>query len=574
MRFHHRNQGRSAFDLCVEQQGLAGVKDQLWNPLANLTFGGLVRGDGLISAGVVDGQYASTPFRAWRLRSAQPATSHDVRAVLHVAQTSTLDDWLSQVDQIDCETVRESSLARQATRLWWSLFWQRSHIAVNTCANDPTNPAWQVGRNYQLFRYQLGCNAHGKWPTKFNGGLFTYDPEFVDPTKKLDPDFRQWGGGSFTAQNQRLVYWPMLKSGDIDLMKPQFDFYLRMRGNAELRSKVYWNIDGACFTEQIENFGLPVSFEYGWKRLPDMPHGVEHNAWVSHQWDTVFEFCLMMLEAHRYANADLSEYVPFIESCLGFYDAFYPERDDQGKRIIEPGTALETYKNALNPTSTIAALNAVLTALLGNCESQMDLSLQRDRWSRLLASLPDFAYREMRGHRVISPAWRWSHKQNCEFPQLYPVYPYGQFGVGRPELQVAIDTWHFGFDAPDQKQIMSWHQDAIFCARLGLTDEAAKLTIEKMKDAPRRFPTFWGPGHDWVPDHNWGGSGMIGLQEMLLQCVDDQLYVLPAWPRQWDVSFKLHAPRGTTVECVFRAGRLESLVVTPNERATDVVLPT
>ncbi|MFG0333144.1 MAG: hypothetical protein ACF8TS_07270, partial [Maioricimonas sp. JB049] len=38
---------------------------------------------------------------------------------------------------------------------------------------------WQVARNYQVFRYQLGCNAFGSFPTKFNGGLFTTDPEYV-----------------------------------------------------------------------------------------------------------------------------------------------------------------------------------------------------------------------------------------------------------------------------------------------------------------------------------------------------------------------------------------------------------
>ena len=36
-----------------------------------------------------------------------------------------------------------------------------------------------------------------------------------------------------TAQNQRLVYWPMLKSGDFDLMKSQFDFYLRLLPTAK-----------------------------------------------------------------------------------------------------------------------------------------------------------------------------------------------------------------------------------------------------------------------------------------------------------------------------------------------------
>ena len=43
-----------------------------------------------------------------------------------------------------------------------------------------------------------------------------------------------------TAQNQRLVYWPMLKSGDFDLMKSQFDFYLRLLPTAEARTRAYW----------------------------------------------------------------------------------------------------------------------------------------------------------------------------------------------------------------------------------------------------------------------------------------------------------------------------------------------
>ena len=64
-------------------------------------------------------------------------------------------------------------------------------------------------------------------------------------------------------------------------MKPQFDFYLRALVNAEARSQVYWGIQGASFTEQIENFGLPVGFEIGWNRRPTVERGIEDNAWVN-----------------------------------------------------------------------------------------------------------------------------------------------------------------------------------------------------------------------------------------------------------------------------------------------------
>lgn len=49
--------------------------------------------------------------------------------------------------------------------------------------------------------------------------------------------------------------------------------------------------------------------------------------------------------------------------------------------------------------------------------------------------------------------------------------------------------------------------------------------------------------------------------------------LLPCWPKQWNVSFRLRAPRGTIVECVFRDGAVQRLVVTPKERERDVVRP-
>ena len=93
----------------------------------------------------------------------------------------------------------------------------------------------------------------------------------------------------------------------------------------------------------------------------------------------------------------------------------------------------------------------------------------------------------------------------------------------------------------------------------------------KLADGPYRFPAFWGPGFDWSPDHNWGGSGMIALQEMLLQEVGDTLYLFPAWPKQWDVSFRLHARGGVTVEAELKDGRVVSAKASSDQKK--IVLP-
>ncbi len=132
-------------------------------------------------------------------------------------------------------------------------------------------------------------------------------------------------------------------------------------------------------------------------------------------------------------------------------------------------------------------------------------------------------------------------------------------------------TWKHG--KFPKNMVISWHQDGIFYARMGMVKEAADYNQKKLENSPRRFPTFWGPGHDWVPDHNWGGTGMIGLQEMLMQTPGDKILLLPAWPKDWDVDFKLHAPQQTTVEANVKDGKIVSVKVTPESRRKDVVIP-
>lgn len=560
--FSHQNKNETVFDVVVKQQGLEAYKASMYNPLKNLKFGGVMQGENMLASGNYIGTYLSTPFKAWVLKSAKPTKSHQITILLNSSADEKSVDLSSYNPQ--------KSFA--ATKAWWNNYWNKSFIYINstdTLAN-------QVSQNYQLFRYMLGANAKGSWPTKFNGGLFTFDPQLTDTTLKYTPDFRNWGGGTHTAQNQRLVYWPMLKSGDFEMMKPQFEFYKRILQNAELRTKNAWGHNGASFTEQIENFGLPNPAEYGWKRPDGYDKGMEYNAWLEYEWDTILEFCLMILETERYDAQDITAYKPLIESSLTFFKEHYTylakqrgskALDANGHLVLYPGSAAETYKMAYNATSTIAGLKTVLQRLLALKSASEE---QKKNWRAMLNTIPPISFRAFDGKPTISPAKLWERINNTESPQLYPVYPYGMYGVGKPGLDTAINTYQLDPDVLKFRSHIGWKQDHIFAARLGLTDEAARLTKLKLQNSGRRFPAFWGPGFDWTPDHNWGGSGMIGLQEMLMQCDGKKIILFPAWPKNWDVHFKLHAPYQTTVEGILKNGKLESLKVIPEERTKDI----
>jgi hypothetical protein len=556
--FYHRNPVKTIFDVTVAQQGLENVKSQLYNPLSNLTSGGKMWGDNLVFAGTEKGIYAGTDYQAWIFKSKKAFAKQSITIAVEISQAENIAAWNSKLDKtiasINFKTNRKQTIA------WWNEFWNRSFIHID---GEATN----LSRNYTLFRYMLGCNAHSQWPTRFNGGLFTFDPGSVDATLAFTPDYRKWTGGTFTAQNQRLVYWPMLKSGDYDLMIPQFEFYNRLLATAELRSKTYWNHGGACFAEQLENFGLPNPSEYGWKRPEYSDKGVEYNAWLEYEWDTVLEFCQMILETKSYNNADITRYQPLIESCVQFFDEHYrylaklrgrKTLDGDGHLILFPASGCETYKMANNPASTIAALQTVLTRL-GN--------------DSLLKTIPPIPLREINGKTMISPAKTWERVNNTESPQLYSVFPWRIYGVGKDSLEIARNTYFHDPDALKFRSHVGWKQDNIFAACLGLTGEAKRLNMLKLSDGPYRFPAFWGPGFDWSPDHNWGGSGMIGLQEMLLQTtVDGKILLFPAWPREWNVHFKLHAPGNTTVEAEMKDGKVKVISVIPESRKQDVLI--
>lgn len=594
-------------DLGIQQQGLETWRDSIHDHLAHRTSGVLLRGTGFAPdpAGPRDGTYLGTRFRGWPLVSQAPARSHRLVLATRIEQTPDQTSWEKALKaEADAALKPATAAARSAaTTDWWHRFWRRSWIVVTPPGGvKPDSPVWQMGRNYQLMRYQLGATSGGEYPAKFNGGHFTYDPVAVERQRKFDPDWRAWGGDVFTAQNQRLLYWPMLKAGDFDLMRPQFQLYVDALPGATAKVREHFGHDGAIFTEYASSTGLDMPSGWGWPepshraRGPEVPfgdpsvhgitgygkpveHGVMANNATSYHWESQVEHAYMMLEFQRFSGAEIRHFYPFVRAALVFFDQHYQRRqkmrtgkplDEDGKLVLSPSTSCESYRGATNPTDLVAGLRACLQALL-SIQGDPVPAADREYFSGYLSRLPEISFGEEKGERVVLPARSYLLYQNVECPQFYPLFPFNQYRLGDPEIDAFRAAWKHG--KFPKNMVQSWHQDGIFFARMGMTAEAADYNVRKLSDSERRFPTFWGPGHDWVPDHNWGGSGMIGLQEMLLQTIGDQLVLFPAWPQEWDVDFKLHAPRQTTVEATLKGGKLVSLKVSPASREKDILLP-
>ena len=578
--FYHRIKNRSfLFDFTVDQQKLSAAEDDLWNPLENLTWGGMMTGDNFSLDGNTSGKYASTDFMGWNIKSDKPSREHHLKVFMHTEQSKTLDAWKKGLQGLAGKA--KSREAWDSNLAWWRRFWNRSFIVVNPGA-DKTDEGWKVGRNYSLFRYMLASNVHGREPTVFNGGVFTFDPLYVNG-KSFTPDYRQWGA-SYHAQNQRLVYWPMLKSGDFDMMAPLFEVYRKGLANARARVRLSWGHDGCCFVEAAGPLMLPGPAIYGFHeggrrgRGKSLETGEQANGATGYIYQGQLEFAWMMLQYYRFSGLDIEPYLPMIKQSVIFYDEHYRYRRQRrmgepltsdGKLEIHPSNALEGFRGCTNPAEAVAGLMRVVEEL---CALPDTLSSPEEceQWRSIAARLPELPVGKQDGKPYMKPAADRGHGHYLS-PELYPLFPYDVFGLGKPDLGIMKNTWEL-IPSRQRDGYVSWEQMVIHAARLGDAKHAQRLILKKLGDGNRRFPAFFPTGHDWQPDHNWGGSGMIGMQEMVMQTHGGKIRLMPAWPEDWDADFKLRAPGQTVVEGRVRSGNMTYLKVTPKERRNDVVL--
>jgi alpha-L-fucosidase 2 len=558
--FHRNDKSLWAEGLRLQHMGhwIATAPD----PLMARSFGGLVQGDGLVTA----------PDNG--LRSSAPRERHQAAVYVLTAQTPEAGDWLNQIKALAGADVRDTASARAAHEEWWRAFWERSWIRLSPTEGASKKVAAEtetISRGYALQRFISACAGRGNFPIKFNGSLFTVDAR--EKEDQFDADYRRWGG-PYWFQNTRLVYWPMLASGDTEMMAPLFRMFSEALPFARDRTRAYFNHGGAFFPETMYFWGAYAMDNYGWEREDDMPDGVTVNRYIRYHYDGALELLSLMLEYYAYTQdrAFLAETLfPMAEAIPAFFYEHYPPQEN-GKMRFEPSQALETWQMAIDPLPPIAGLKRVLHDLLALPED-LSTEAQRSRWNTIAKALPPLPTEEVKGEKVLVPAAKiLEEARNSETPELYAIFPYRLYGVGKKDLDVAIRT----FARRKVRGNTGWRQDDMQAAVLGLTEEARARLSDRMarKHPGSRFSAFWGPNFDWIPDQDHGGNALMTLQCMLLQAEGRELHLLPAWPEDWNVDFKLHAPYKTSIEGSYVDRELKILKVTPESRRGDIVVHT
>ncbi len=556
--WYHRNPETPSFARNLAMQGLEGAG--LEDPLKGRIFGALIEGEGFVKKGS-------------KALASGTGTRRTLGIHVLTLQPATPEGWLDAVGKQALSTNAASVAdAWKAHRAHWAAFWDRSWIYVSTGAAETTktplgdeSPGFVVTRGYLLQRFINACAGRGAYPIKFNGSLFTVDENGAEGFA----DYRRWGPG-YWWQNTRLPYMSMPASGDFDLMRPFFGMYTDILPLSLYRTRLYFGHGGTYFPECVNFWGTVFTGTWGDTYLADMAERIQASGYHKYEWVGGLEMAALMLEYFSYTRDEAflkEKALPFAAAVLAFFDEHYGV-DADGRLDMTPSQALETWWTCTNAMPEVAGLHYVV-----RISKTLPAALLPEGFKSLLArlepKLPPIPTREIDGQRMLAPAERFADKRNVENPELYAVYPFRLYGIGKPGLDLAVRA----LDRREDRGHFGWRQDDIFMALLGLTDQARRGLVERASqwDKRHRFPAFWGPNYDWTPDQDHGGVLMKTLQLMLLQSEDREIRLLPAWPADWDADFRLRAPYNTVIEGRVRGGKLVKLAVTPRSRRADVI---
>lgn len=589
----------------IKEQNSASFVAKVKDPILHRTSGGYVSGKGFI--------------RENKTSLIQENASKDVNVVVKIASTqpSSLEEWMKDIkSQLPPDTRKHNR--------YWKTFWNRSFINITSCGNDSVNldqcrytqfdqgskayegvkkiesnlNAFQISQRYALERFCEAAAGRGEVPPPYNGSIFTMDmPAGVlgfDATKShsVSPDGRDWAILSFMWQNTRHPLWSMATRGDYDCLYTGLKFVHNGLEVCRDRCQKLFDHGGAFIMEASwwNNVGV-----FNWDEVP------EH---LRYHLLATIEMPAIMCE--YYEHTDDKEFLknvllPCADEFIQFYEEHFPQRDKNGRYTQVGVGCAETFQGVTNPCTEIGCLKYLLSKLIS-----FDIDKERhEKWSKLLSEMPDVPLRIIRGRKLLAVGDVYAPaRTNCESPELYSIYPFRQVWLGKDTLLgIARLSHHLRTISLDGSvdgqgvETGGWQSAPVQAAYLGLAKEAARLVSINFNDQfinwndniqfdttdstrnhrewrkrPRpRFDAFWECKMDGTPDNDHGANSANTLQSMLLQSDGDKIFILPAFPEDWSVTFRLKAAHNTTVECIYEKGKIQSLKVTPKYRHKDII---
>ncbi len=500
---------------------------------------------------------------------------------------------------LEARKVYEQAVSRSVDDLrathqqWWRGFWCRTFVDLSS----DDGQAQRAQRWRDLHLYHMASSSRGELPPKWNGSLFV-----------TTGDKRDWGS-QYWVWTTEMLYFPLLAADAIDLTDPFFNMYARQLPNCEIAARQRWGIAGAYFPETTAFDGprvLPddVAIELqdvflGRKPLAEMPPRARElcrfdchlnvvtqppvnsrMSWISHVASSGSELAIHAWWRYRHTGDRewlRSHAYPLLRGTVEFYRHLVRKEED-GLYHLSGTHAHEDFWGVRDSIMDLAAIRGTAPLAIRASEIlDVDAEL-RDQWKELLQNLAPYPMgsnpqaKALTGGALADDVWAAGYlgevdgQHNPEDVWLTPVFPFEDWTLETRDpaadriVQRLLDV------APRHKSVLNGAgtntaiRSPIAAARAGRREELPRILdryAAAFSPLPNGMSLFEGPTAASI-EHL--GLLTTTLQDALLQCVSPRpgepevIRVFPAWPTNWNASFRLLARGGFLVSSRIETG--------------------
>jgi hypothetical protein len=549
-----------------------------------------------VHVGVAKGEPVAVEPSSERMRTLVLPAANGKRIVL----ITTAAGWKSEQDPLmDARNLFEQASLQSADELrashqqWWHEFWSRTYVDLSS----DDGQAQRAQRWRDLHLYHLASSSRGELPPKWNGSIFL-----------TSGDARRWGS-QYWVWTTEMLYFPLLAADAIDLTDPFFNMYARQLPRSEIAARQRWGIAGAYFPETTASDGPKVladdvAMEFqdvflGRKPLAEMslqakqqcqfdsqlnvvtqPPAGSRMSWISHVASSGSELAIHAWWRYRHTGDRewlRSHAYPLLRGTVEFYRHLVKKEAD-GLYHLSGTHAHEDFWGVKDSIMDLAAIRGTAPLAIRASEIlDVDAEL-RDQWRELLKNLAPYPMgsnpqaKALTGGALADDIWAAGYlgevdgQHNPEDVWLTPVFPFEDWTLETRAATADRIVQRLLDLAPRHKSVLKGAgtntaiRSPIAAARAGSREELPRILdryAAAFSPLPNGMSLFEGPTAASV-EHL--GLLTTTLQDALLQSVSPRpgepevIRVFPAWPTNWNASFRLLARGGFLVSSKIETG--------------------
>lgn len=490
----------------------------------------------------------------------------------------------------------------ERNKMWWADFWSKSYVYL------PSHKDFERRRNYYM--YLAGISNRGKFPSKYNGGIWI-----------AEGDRRDWGSW-YWNWNQDSLYQPFESANHGELLEPMFAMREYCFEQYKVAARQLWGIESkdALFigetsgilgaetlpedvADQVRKFlageiGLTDTIT----RMGDSRNGFlipwnykcadgANASFVTHTMVATQETAEYFWQRYLYTNDVnwLREHAyRFIKGAAELYRNYYGfVKEEDGYYHFNRTNLHEHIWCGRDVIDDLALARGIFAVAVKASEILGTDEKFREVWKECLdhlAPYPMSSDEDAIGFTVENqsgkPTWAVGRKPaavirefDTETPQFKMLEKFDVLNMetrdqklDRGQWEIAVNTF---YDTPGYgKQYLKGIEDANGssrfledAAKLGMADELEVMFYSQYKMF-QNTPNLLHDQGDYYSAEGYG-TWSSALQQALNQSnapypgAEAVIRVFPAWPKAWDAKYKLLAKGGFLVSSSMVNGEIE-----------------